>query len=114
MIRLDGSKMSKSKGNLIAPEKYYETVGADGLRLFHLFVGPPADDVDWTDQTDEIIDGCARFIDRVYRLATYDDVHLPRRRDAERRRGAPRGAPHDRQGHRRPRALELQHRGARR
>jgi leucyl-tRNA synthetase len=72
MIRLDGSKMSKSKGNLIAPEHYYDTVGADGLRLFHLFVGPPTDDVDWTDQTDEIIDGCARFIDRFYRLAQHE------------------------------------------
>jgi leucyl-tRNA synthetase len=72
MIRLEGSKMSKSKGNLIAPEHYYDTVGADGLRLFHLFVGPPTDDVDWTDQTDEIIDGCARFIDRFYRLARHE------------------------------------------
>ncbi|HEY5302922.1 MAG TPA: leucine--tRNA ligase [Acidimicrobiales bacterium] len=73
MIRLDGSKMSKSKGNLVAPERYYDTVGADGLRLFHLFVGPPADDVDWTDQTDEVIDGCARFLDRIYRLSHYDE-----------------------------------------
>ncbi len=70
MIRLDGSKMSKSKGNLVAPERYYETVGADGLRLFHLFAGPPADDLDWTDQTEEVIEGCGRFLDRVWRLAT--------------------------------------------
>ena len=75
MIRLGGSKMSKSKGNLIAPEQYYETVGADGLRLFHLFVGPPVDDVDWTDQTEEVIEGCGRFIDRFYRLCQYDDVN---------------------------------------
>jgi leucyl-tRNA synthetase len=74
MIRLDGSKMSKSKGNLIAPEKYYDTVGADGLRLFHLFVGPPADDVDWTSQTEDVIEGCARFLDRIYRLCEYDEV----------------------------------------
>jgi leucyl-tRNA synthetase len=76
MLRIDGAKMSKSKGNLIAPESYFETVGADGLRLFHLFAGPPADDVDWTDQTEEIIDGCARFIDRFYRLAQYADVNF--------------------------------------
>ena len=76
MIRLDGSKMSKSRGNLVAPEEYYETVGADGLRLFHLFVGPPADDVDWTDQTDEVIDGCGRFIDRFYRLCQDYEVNL--------------------------------------
>ena len=74
MIRLDGAKMSKSKGNLIAPEKYYGTVGADGLRLFHLFVGPPADDVDWNKQTEELIEGCARFIDRLYRLCEEHEV----------------------------------------
>ena len=72
MIRMDGTKMSKSKGNLVAPSSYLTTVGADALRLFHLFVGPPADDVDWTDQTDSVIDGCARYLDRVWRLAVPD------------------------------------------
>ncbi|HWG73000.1 MAG TPA: leucine--tRNA ligase [Acidimicrobiales bacterium] len=72
MIRMDGSKMSKSKGNLIAPARYFDTVGADSLRLFHLFVGPPADDFDWSEQTDEIIDGCHRFLARVWRLASGD------------------------------------------
>ncbi len=66
MIRLDGSKMSKSKGNLVAPERYVDTVGADALRLFHLFVGPPQDDVDWDDAG---IEGCARFLQRLWRLA---------------------------------------------
>jgi leucyl-tRNA synthetase len=70
MIRMDGSKMSKSKGNLIAPARYFDSVGADGLRLFHCFVGPPTDDFDWTDQTDHIIDGCGRFLDRLWRVAT--------------------------------------------
>ncbi len=78
MIRMGGSKMSKSKGNLIAPSKYYDTVGADSLRLFHLFVGPPNEDFDWTDQTDEVIEGCHRFLSRVWRLAngTADRVHV--------------------------------------
>jgi leucyl-tRNA synthetase len=70
MIRMGGMKMSKSKGNLVDPAGYFDTVGADALRLFHLFVGPPADDVDWTEQTDEVIEGCARFLSRVWRLAT--------------------------------------------
>ena len=69
MIRMGGSKMSKSKGNLVAPSKYLETTGADALRLFHLFVGPPADDVDWSEQTDEVIEGCLRFLKRVWRLS---------------------------------------------
>jgi len=69
MIRMDGTKMSKSKGNLVSPEHYFETVGADALRLFHLFAGPPFDDMDWTDQTDEVIEGCGRFLDRLWRTA---------------------------------------------
>jgi leucyl-tRNA synthetase len=79
MIRMDGTKMSKSKGNLIAPERYYETVGADGLRLFHLFVGPPFDDMDWTDQTEQVIEGCGRFLDRLWRTFSLDGDH-PRTR----------------------------------
>ena len=86
MIRMDGTKMSKSKGNLVAPSSYLTTVGADALRLFHLFVAPPADDVDWSDQTDSVIDGCARYLDRVWRLAVPDepvpDQRLPGERSA--------------------------------
>ncbi|MGH9004841.1 MAG: class I tRNA ligase family protein, partial [Acidimicrobiia bacterium] len=73
MIRMGGSKMSKSKGNLVAPSQYFDTVGADALRLFHLFVGPPADDMDWVGEgdnpTDNVIEGCGRFLQRVWRLA---------------------------------------------
>ncbi len=69
MIRMDGKKMSKSRGNLISPSTYFDSVGADALRLFHLFVGPPADDMDWTDQTESVIEGCGRYLDRVWRLA---------------------------------------------
>jgi leucyl-tRNA synthetase len=66
MIRLGGTRMSKSKGNLIAPEAILSDVGADALRLSHLFVGPPADDVDWETVS---VEGCARFLHRVWRLA---------------------------------------------
>jgi leucyl-tRNA synthetase len=69
-IRMDGTKMSKSRGNLISPQRYFDDVGADALRLFHLGVGPPAEAFDWTDQTDSVIDGCRRFLDQVWRLAT--------------------------------------------
>jgi leucyl-tRNA synthetase len=78
MIRMDGTKMSKSKGNLIAPEYYYGTVGADGLRLFHLFVGPPFDDMDWTEQTEQVIEGCGRFLDRLWRTFTPSEDGPPR------------------------------------
>ncbi len=73
MIRMDGTKMSKSKGNLVELSGYLAIVGADALRLFHLFVGPPADDVDWTHQTDQVIEGCSRFLDRVWRLTVPTD-----------------------------------------
>jgi leucyl-tRNA synthetase len=66
MIRLGGSKMSKSKGNLVTPEQYIDTVGADALRLYHLFVGPPQDDVDWDDAG---IEGASRFLHRLWRMA---------------------------------------------
>jgi leucyl-tRNA synthetase len=66
MIRLGGTKMSKSKGNLVAPEEFFDTVGADALRLAHLFIGPPGDDVDWETFSTE---GCTRFLQRVWRLA---------------------------------------------
>jgi len=75
MIRMDGTKMSKSKGNLIAPEHYFETVGADALRLFHLFVGPPFDDMDWSEQTEQVIEGCGRFLDRLWRTCL-SEPHL--------------------------------------
>jgi leucyl-tRNA synthetase len=69
MIRLDGDKMSKSKGNLVAPEEILDTDGADSLRLAHLFVGPPQDDVDWEGVG---IEGCSRFLHRVWRIALGD------------------------------------------
>ncbi len=69
MIRLGGRAMSKSRGNVVSPDQYFEVVGADALRLFHLFAGPAADDIEWSDQTDEIIEGCARYLARVWRLA---------------------------------------------
>lgn len=66
MIRLGGTKMSKSKGNLVAPEEILDRQGADALRLAHLQVKPPQEDVDWEDFG---IDGCAKFLNRVWRLA---------------------------------------------
>ena len=67
MIRLGGAKMSKSRGNLVAPEEILDHQGADALRLAHLQVKPPQDDVDWEDFG---VDGCAKFLGRVWRLVT--------------------------------------------
>jgi leucyl-tRNA synthetase len=64
-VQLGGSKMSKSKGNVIGPEELVEQYGADAVRLYILFIGPAREDMDWTD---EGIDGMQRFVRRVYRL----------------------------------------------
>jgi leucyl-tRNA synthetase len=69
MVRLGGSRMSKSKGNLVSPDDVLADVGADGLRLAHLFAGPPADDVDWETVG---VEGCSRFLSRVWRVAAPD------------------------------------------
>jgi leucyl-tRNA synthetase len=67
MIRLGGTKMSKSKGNVVSPAEFFDSHGADALRLYHLFVGPPGEDADWSDHG---VDGASRFLGRVWRLAT--------------------------------------------
>ena len=67
MITLDGAKMSKSKGNVIDPVALYATHGADALRLYHLFMGPPTDDAAWNENG---IDGTRRFLERVWKTAS--------------------------------------------
>ena len=62
----DGSKMSKSKGNVINPDELVEMVGADSLRLFEMFLGPFDQPVAWS--TDSIA-GVRRFLERVWNLA---------------------------------------------
>jgi leucyl-tRNA synthetase len=65
MITYQGAKMSKSKGNVISPSAYVERYGADTARCYILFLGPPQDDVDWSDSG---IVGIHRFLSRVWRL----------------------------------------------
>lgn len=65
MVLKDGSKMSKSKGNTVDPDDIYKNYGADTARLFILSDSPPARDFDWTDAG---VEGCYKFICRVYRL----------------------------------------------
>ena len=65
MIYRDGAKMSKSKGNVVAPDEYIERFGADTLRLYVLFMGPAADDAEWNDRG---VVGLRRFLDRLWAL----------------------------------------------
>ncbi len=66
MVTKDGSKMSKSKGNVVSPAAIVSRVGADTARCYILFVGPPDQDVDWSD---EGVDGVHRFLGRLWRLS---------------------------------------------
>jgi len=67
MIRMDGGKIVTIQGQPHRPEHYYETVGADGLRLFHLVRRPALRRHGLVDQTDQVIEGCGRFMDRLWR-----------------------------------------------
>ncbi len=66
MVTKDGAKMSKSRGNVVSPAAIVERVGADTARCYILFVGPPDQDADWSD---EGVEGVHRFLSRLWRLA---------------------------------------------
>ena len=65
MVLKDGSKMSKSKGNVVSPEEIIAKYGADTARLFILFAAPVDRDLDWSD---EGVAGASRFLKRVWRI----------------------------------------------
>jgi leucyl-tRNA synthetase len=66
MVTKDGAKMSKSKGNVVSPASIVERYGADTARCYILFIGPPDQDADWSD---EGMEGVHRFLARLWRLA---------------------------------------------
>jgi len=65
MVLKDGTKMSKSKGNVVSPEDIINKYGADTARLFILFAAPPERDLEWSDKG---VEGCYRFLNRMWRL----------------------------------------------
>jgi len=65
MVIKDGSKMSKSKGNVVDPDALIQKYGADTARLFSLFAAPPEKDLDWNDAG---VEGSYRFLNRVWKL----------------------------------------------
>ena len=72
MVILNGSKMSKSKGNLVLFSEELEAHGADALRVALAFAGPVEDDKDWKDVATT---GAQKFLARALRLA--GDVEAP-------------------------------------
>ncbi|MBI4335623.1 MAG: leucine--tRNA ligase, partial [Candidatus Omnitrophica bacterium] len=65
MVLKDGEVMSKSRGNIVDPDGIIKKYGADALRLYILFAGPPETEMEWNDKG---IEGSSRFLNRVWRL----------------------------------------------
>ena len=76
-----GTAMSKSSGNVVGAIDMAEKVGCDTARLYTLFAAPPEKDMEWSEQS---VEGCSRFLQRVFRIVT---------RHAERLRGVAAGNP---------------------
>jgi leucyl-tRNA synthetase len=85
MVLKDGAKMSKSKGNVVGAIDMAEKYGCDTARLYTLFAAPPEKDLEWSEQG---IEGCARFVNRVFRL-------VDRNADRLRKISAEAGSPAD-------------------
>ncbi len=67
MVLKDGTKMSKSLGNVVSPEEIINKYGADTARLFILFAAPPERDLEWSDTA---VEGSYRFLNRVFKFVT--------------------------------------------
>ena len=72
MVLMDGSAMSKSRGNLVRLSDELATHGVDAIRLAMVFAGPPEDDVDWADVSPS---GSVKFLNRAWRIS--GDVTSP-------------------------------------
>ena len=66
MVVMDGSAMSKSRGNLVKLSDELAVHGVDAIRLTMVFAGPPEDDIDWADVSPA---GSKKFLARAWRLA---------------------------------------------
>jgi leucyl-tRNA synthetase len=66
MVLKDGSKMSKSKGNVVSPETMIKKYGADTARLFIIFASPPTQTLEWSDSG---VEGAHRFLKKVWSFA---------------------------------------------
>ncbi|MFC1682899.1 leucine--tRNA ligase [Candidatus Zixiibacteriota bacterium] len=64
-ITKDGAKMSKSKGNVVSPDRFIDEYGSDTFRVYLMFMGSYQDGGDWSD---EGIVGIYRFLNRIWRL----------------------------------------------
>jgi leucyl-tRNA synthetase len=84
MVLMDGAKMSKSKGNTVSPLEIIERYGADTARLFILFAAPPERDLEWSDSG---VEGCYRFLGRVFRTVMRHEELFRNRPEARPEKG---------------------------
>ncbi len=73
MVLMDGSKMSKSKGNTVDPQQLIEQYGADTVRLFIMFAAPPEQSLEWSDSG---VEGAHRFLRRLWVFASAASTRL--------------------------------------
>ena len=66
MVQMDGSAMSKSRGNLVKLSDELAEHGVDAIRLSMVFAGPPEDDIDWADVSPA---ASFKFLNRAWRLS---------------------------------------------
>lgn len=66
MVLMNGSAMSKSRGNLVRLSEQLDIHGVDAIRLTMAFAGPPEDDIDWSDVSPA---ASAKFLARAWRIA---------------------------------------------
>jgi leucyl-tRNA synthetase len=74
VITKDGDKMSKSRGNVVNPDRFINEYGSDTFRMYMMFMGNYSDGGDWSD---EGITGIFRFLNRVWRLIENLDENPP-------------------------------------
>jgi leucyl-tRNA synthetase len=74
MIYYLGAKMAKSKGNVISPDAMVERYGADTVRMYSLFLGPPEQDAEWFDGG---VDGIHKFARKLWRVAQESAAEMP-------------------------------------
>jgi len=67
LVLKGGTAMSKSKGNVVGAEEMAQKYGCDTGRLYTLFAAPPEIDLEWSEQA---IEGCSRFLQRVHRMVS--------------------------------------------
>jgi leucyl-tRNA synthetase len=79
MIYRHGAKMSKSKGNIVAPDDAVARYGADTLRLYVLYMGPADQDKEWQDDG---VEGMQRFLGRLWRVV-HEAADRPSEPDAD-------------------------------